>query len=371
MGGKSNSETLSPEIRKIELKNLENFIQSEIFRQFSIVPITPSRAKSYLSNPHGLPSDVVLILALVDGDLVAFRSIFAGVVQSGSETIRFGWCSGAWVKPGFRRKGLSKQLLEEALADWEGKLMFSNYAPEAEKLILSTGRFKPIHQFDGARAYLFPKTVKLLPFAQKNKLVKMAFLLIDIFIAGFAKIRSSFFSLKKNPEIRFEEMEFPDAPCFQFLQNKNATCLFGRDKKEWEWIFRFPWMSETNRELKNKYPFSACSDSFFYRTVKVLQKNELKGVFIFSVREGHLKTLYSNLTSPLENETALFIKKYCVKHQIELVTVYNTPIARQFFAQKFPFLHIKRMGQKIYSSFDIQGTEKFQIQDGDGDSVFT
>jgi hypothetical protein len=83
MGGEGNSETLMAEIRKVRLSELESFIQSESFGQLANIPITPARAKSYIKNPHGLPDDVVLIMAFTDGQLVAFRSLFAGTVQKG------------------------------------------------------------------------------------------------------------------------------------------------------------------------------------------------------------------------------------------------------------------------------------------------
>ena len=371
MGRESNSETLIPKVKSIRLHELEEFVESEFYQKLPVVPISPSRSKSYFENPHGKPGDVVLILAFLNEKLVAFRSLFAGMVQSENVKIRFGWCSGNWVDPEFRRKGLSRLLLTEAYSAWNGKLMFTNYAPESEKLYLQTGWFKVIHHFNGARAYLYPKTVKLIPLAQKNKLTNQTFLLVDFCIACYSNLKIRFFSYHRNPEIRFEVREFPDEESYRFLEKYKANFLFERDIKELKWIFQFPWLSTLNSKVAGKYPFSAYTNSFYYQTVKVWQNDELSGVFIFSVREGHLKTLFFWLFPGMEKETARFLKHYCAQHKIEILTIYNSEIARQFFAQKFPFLRVKKFGQKIYSSFDIQETEKFQFQDGDGDSVFT
>ena len=371
MGGKSNSETLTPEIRKIRLDELDAFIQSDEFRQLSQIPITPSRATSYLENPHGKPEDVVLILALANNKLVAFRSLFAGEIQTEKEKIRFGWCSGNWVHPDFRRKGISKMLLQEAFSVWYGKLMFTNYATESEKLYLNTGWFRPIHQFDGTRAYLFPKTVKLLAGAQKNRFSKWIFSLFDICIAGYSNMNILFFSYFKNPDIRFEIIPFPDEETYRFLEQHNKKYLFAKGAEALKWIFENPWISEINREVANKYPFSSCSNSFKYETVKVWQNSQLAATFIFSVREGHLKTLFFQNPPGLNDEIARYIKWYSVKHKIEMVTMYNSATAGCFFAQKFPFLYVKKYGQKIYSSFEIPGIEKFKFQDGDGDVAFT
>lgn len=371
MCGKSNSETLNPEIRKIRLNELDEFIHSEEFRQFPHVPISPSRVKSYLENPHGKPEDVALVLALVENKLVAFRSFFAGEIQAEKEKIRFGWCSGNWVHPDFRRKGISKKLLDEAFSVWKGKLMFTNYAPQSEKLYLKTGWFSAIHQFEGVRAYLFPKTIKLLAGARRNRFSKWIFSLVDTCISGYSNLNILFFSYFKKPGIRFETLSFPDEETYQLLEQNNQNFLFAQSAKILKWIFQNPWISEMNRDAANKYPFSSCSGFFKYETVKVWQSNNLVAVFIFSVRKGHLKTLFFQNPSELNDEIARFIKWYCVKQKIEMITIYNSAIADYFFARKFPFLHVRKYGQKIYSSFDIPGIEKYKFQDGDGDVVFT
>jgi hypothetical protein len=84
-----------------------------------------------------------------------------------------------------------------------------------------------------------------------------------------------------------------------------------------------------------------------------------------------LKTLYFSLPAEVEKEIARFLKLYCVKQKIEVITVYKNGVANELFAQKFPFLHAKKYGQKIYSSFEIRGIDKFLFQDGDGDVIFT
>ncbi len=371
MGRKSNSETLMPEVKSVRLHELEDFVKSDFYQKLPVVPVSPSRAKSYLENPHGKPGDVVLILAFLNEELVAFRSLFAGIIHSGNEKIRFGWCSGNWVHAEFRRKGLSRLLLNEAYSAWNGKLMFTNYAPESEKLYLQTGWFQVIHRFEGARAYLFPKTVKLIPVVRKNNLTKLIFTLVDFCIAGFSNLKVWLFSYHTNPDIQIEILEFPDEESYSFIEKHKANFLFGRGQEELKWIFKFPWISALNKEIAVKYPFSAFANSFYYQTIKIRQNDELSDVFIFSVREGHLKTLFFWLSPGLEEVTARFLKHYCAQHKIEVLTVYNSEVARQLFDQKFPFLRVKKFGQNIYGSFDILETEKFQIQDGVGDTVFT
>ncbi|MCA1760969.1 MAG: hypothetical protein LC658_14475, partial [Bacteroidales bacterium] len=158
---------------------------------------------------------------------------------------------------------------------------------------------------------------------------------------------------------------------YQILQNNPPISIFRRGEAELKWIFQFPWISEHNDFDSEKYPFSSHSTSFIYQTVMVFIKNRLAGFFVFSVREGHLKTLYFCLPNGIEKEVGNYLKQYSVEHKIEVITVYKYDVALQFLSRKFPFLHAKKYGQKIYSSFDIKNKPNYQFQDGDGDVFFT
>lgn len=359
---------MKTEIRKIRIGELEDFLKSEAYRQFEVVPITSLRAKSYTDNPNAEASDVALLLAFSGKKLLAFRSIFAGKVQTENHAERFGWCSGAWVHPDFRRKGISSELLTEALADWNGKLMLTNYSPETENLFLKSGKFFVLAEFSGFRGYLFPKTQKLF---EAKKSFRFFLKVADIGISMVSSFRTLFCNKKNAENLLFETLAQPDETCYNLLKVGGGKSIFRQDVKELKWIFDFPWVSETPFEGSEKYPFSACVKSFRYYTVKIFESGEFKGFFVFSVRDGNLKTLFNFFEPGLEAEVAHYLKKYCCEHKIEVISVYNNEISQQLFKRKFPFLHAKKYGQKIYSSFHIQIGRDPMIQDGEGDVVFT
>ena len=359
------------DIEKIRLNELESFVNSERYRQFSTVPITELRAESYINNPHSQTDDVVVYLGFIENQLVAFRTLFAGYINYEHEKIRFAWCSGNWVHPNFRRKGFSELLLNEALKDCNGKLMFTNYAPNSKELYLKSGVFQAIHQFNGVRAYLFPKTRKLVQAANKNLLTKALSALIDMVVLATSSIRLWFFWDKQNPDFKFETIQYPDEACYEIIGKSSSEYLLHRGEEELKWIFQFPWISDDEAFKTKKYPFTSYSDLFYYKTIKVFIQNKLVGCFIFSVREGHLKTLHFSLPDGNEKELAIYLKKYCAKHKIEVLTVYKSEIAKQLFARKFPFLHAKKYGQRIYSSFPVEIDSQPKFQDGDGDVIFT
>ncbi|HPF50010.1 MAG TPA: hypothetical protein PK335_00475 [Draconibacterium sp.] len=353
------------------MKELQAFVESPRFRELETIPISLNRVQSYLHNPHALPNDVVLYMGFLNEKLAAFRTLFADVVCQASQNIRFGWCSGTWVHPDYRRKGFSVQLLREAYSDWDRKLMLTNYAPDAEKLCIKTGWFKPVHTFEGARAYLFPKLQKLNTVSQNNLFKKVFYSILDFDIELFSTFMLLFFREPKPGKIRFEVSEEPDSTCYHFLEKKHPNHLFHRYEKELNWVFSFPWISCSKNELSEKYPFSWFSPDFQYQTVKFFAGDKLEGFCIFSVRKKHLKTLYFAGADSLFPELAGFLKSYSKKHKIEVLTVYKKELAAQFFHRKFPFLRVKKYGQKIYSTFELPESGKLAFQDGDGDVIFT
>ena len=366
-----NGKALAAQLKKVKLAELESFIQGSFYRQLSHVPISPSRAASYIANPDAEPGDVVLLLAFVDGQLVAFRSIYAGSVQQGGERIRFGWCSGSWVHPGYRRKGFSKWLLKEAYDCWNGRLMFTNYAPESEELYRSSGLFHVIHQYRGARGYLFLQGEKLTGLVQKKWIPRPVYSLMALMVKLSVQFMGAFQRTGSKREISFEETAYPDAESFSFMNNKRKQYLFRRNEDDWYWVLGSPWISEVNREIALKYPFSAVAPAFRYHTVKVKQNGELAGLLIFSLRTGHLKSLYIDTDDVLSGEVVRFVKQFAMKHRCELVTVYEPAIARQLLKNRSPFIYVKPYGQKIYSTFEVNHDGSLLFRDGEGDYVFT
>lgn len=362
---------MNPEIKKIRLKELKVFVTSELFQKFNTIPVSPLRADSYLQNPNAKPDDIVLYLAFVNNELVAFRSIFAGVAQTAPKIMRFGWCSGNWVHPGFRRRGFSEMLLREAYSDWDKKLMFTNYAPESEKLYLKTGWFKPVYAFKGARAYLFPKTKKLVKTRKRNILFNALIFITDIGMGVLSMIRIGFFRDRRHSGIVFNEIDFPDEQCFKVFEKNKTKHFFSRGEDEFRWILEHPWLSTQKADFCENYPFSSYAESFYYKFVKIFVEDEFVGLLVFSVRNGHLKTLFFWIDGEPEEEITRYLKSFCAKNRIEILTVYNNKIARHLIANRFPFLYVKKYGQQIYSTFEAGDGNMTVFQDGDGDVVFT
>ena len=362
---------LSIEIKKIKLGELESFVKSKTFESFDTKPVTKLRVESYLKNPAASKDDYVLYLGLINEKLVAFRTFFAGEVNSTEEPIRFGWCSGNWVHHDHRRKGYSEQLLNEAFNDWANRLMFTNYAPNSESLYLKTGKFHVIHQFKGVRGYLFVKTKNLVHSSTKNLLSSFLFSLIDALVAITTKIKIRFYKYKPSPNIHFELLQLPDNDCLKLVELNSAKSFFKRGTDEFKWIFQNPWMTNRKEDYSEKYPFSSYASDFSYQTAKIFDKGKFSGFFIFSIKNKQLKTLHFEISLDSADALANFLMNLCIQQKTEVITIYNSDVAMALFKRKSAFLHVKKYGQKIYSSFETKEHRPYIFQDGDGDVIFT
>lgn len=353
-------------LRKVSIVGLEAFVKGEEYGGFTYKPISEIRAKSYLANPHAQANDVVLYLLVKDNDLIAFRSVFPGYLPD--ENIRFAWLSGIWVHPEHRREGYSTHLLNEALNDWSGHLLSTNFAPAAHHLFEKSMHFKKVYQQEGARFYGGPKLSELLG----HRFKKLAFLLplADVAMSVLASLKRQFYCPKQQAEFQLIETEFPDDACYQLAEQRKGSLVFGRGREELEWIFEHPWISKTDNRWLQVYPFSSYAKEFQYFTLKILDGNELKGFMVCLLRDGHLKTVFNHLNESLYEAAADYVKQLALVRQVQTLTVFDQHLVKALKAGRSPFVFHKKMSQYIYASFPVSCVAK-KVQDGDGDFIFT
>ena len=143
------------DLKSYTLEELEPYLYTLYSKSESLVPVSPLRLRSYLENPRAKLSDPVLYEMRQKGEVVGYRTLLPDCFYDREgHPQRFAWLSGNWVRPDMRRRGISTQMLEMAEKQWEGRLMYTNYAPESKALYDSTGHFKIIANREGKRFYL-------------------------------------------------------------------------------------------------------------------------------------------------------------------------------------------------------------------------
>jgi GNAT superfamily N-acetyltransferase len=353
-------------LKKIQLNELEQFLESEEFRALQPKPVSSFRVVSYLNNPHAKPSDIVLYFFYIENNLIAYRTVFAAKLNGADE--RFAWLSGNWVHPDYRRQGHSERLLNEILHDWDHRLMFTNYAPASLQLYLKSQQFKEIYFEVGRRFYLFAKTEKLL--GHRFKKAVFIFPVLDFLIQLTANIALRLFKPKKHEGFKIEEAGFPDEACLLLDEREKSNYLFERGKKELEWIFSNPWVSTTDDSFADNYAFSSYATHFQYKTAKFYFENGFAGFLIYFIRDGHLKIVHSQIQENMVNVAAGYLVEKASENKVEVLSVLDPQLAKAVKKQRNPFLFSKQIAHGIYASFPVSPDKK-KIQDGDGDYIFS
>ena len=68
----------------------------------------------------------------------------------------------------------------------------------------------------------FPKPRKLVHVANKNRITKSLFSILDLGISVVSTARLWFFTEKQNPEFRFETIQYPDEDCYKITRNNTS-----------------------------------------------------------------------------------------------------------------------------------------------------
>lgn len=349
------------EIKKVRVCELEKFFQEFLLHTYSVIPISPERINSYVTNPRGKPEDVCLYYFEQDNEIIAFRTIWADLIKNCGTIVRFGWCSGNWVSPNYRRRKLSTLLLDEAFKDWNGQLMFTNYAPESLKGYIKTGLFPFEVKRTGKRFYFNVNLNELYEKRINSKPKKLALILANFLYQILYAIKRFTYRIdvsKLNVEVQSQDVLRKESSVFGD---------YGRGKDEFEWIFTHPWLKK-GKEFDKSYPFSWIENDFTYKFAVLKTGEALTDWMLISNRNGAVKILYWQVDVAHRKTFVMWLLHYCFKNRIRTLTVVDKQWGMDFSQFKNPFVFEKEYEMNIYSSFKIEGTCIF---DGDGDYIFT
>jgi hypothetical protein len=352
-------------IQKVAIKEIETFMGSELFSNLDIKPLSPHRAKSYINNPRCHPDDIVVYMLFDNEKMACFRTILPDWIETDNEKHKFGWLSGNYTRPTYRRKGYSKQLLDEIYKDYHGKLMYTNYAMESHYLYTDSGKFSCIKERVGFRYY---GSINLADFLKhkKNKLpYKLVIPIANLVINFGMKIKRTFYKQDKSVEIITHSNQPPDDLAYN-LNNQHNTIKRGHP--EINWITKFPWLT-TNQDFKNySYPFSFYTDSFNHHFLSVKKKEKYAHIMLLE-RDQHIKLSYTNHENIIPASKAIL--DLCYRSKAKTLTILDEKLNKAINSLNKPFIYKKPFKMSIYATFSIEGIEDYSFQDGDGDNVFT
>ena len=368
---------LSYQIKKVKLKNLQSFVNSYLFINSDVIPISKNRVVSYLNNPRANEEDYVLYIAIYNDKIIAFRTLLSDKIFYKSYKYKFAWFSGSWVHPKYRRIGISTKLMNEAFKDWEQKLMYTNFAPSSKLLYDKSGKFVLLKVKKGIRLYFNIRLTDLLiPKFNSLKQIIHIIKFIDYVLSFF--LYPLRYIINKNNIRHLNNAEitnsFTDSH-YDFIKKHNQS-LFRREKKEYDWIFEFPWITTVKEETK-PYPFSVCDKIFYYKVFTVYDRGNIIALALVKVRNRKIDIpVYVSEINKGSYLLARSILAYAHKIRADILTCYTHDFVRIIKEKKGIALYRKAIFQRYYASKQIinilGGYEgSFDAFDGDGDNIFT
>ncbi len=364
------------DLKSYTLEELKNHVEPALSDKDGIVPVSPLRLISYLNNPRAEKSDHVLFEIRVDGKLVAYRTLLPDLyINQTNSARRFAWLSGNYVKPEFRRQGLSTRLLQSAEALWDGKLMYTNYAPASKAVYDRTGQFPMMAHRPGKRFYLRSASGELLgkrlrgrPGSQK--LLKTG----DQLLNRLRERKLQSFKPVDHSLCKIERIAHLGPELTPVIEQSQASSLFCRDAEVFAWILDFPWVTD-QRAGPLDYEFSYRANRFENILLKfTLRDSRGSGLLWLVLHNQKLSAPYLFFDNPdLQPLMATTLVHTMITRNCAYATIRQPLLVENLMKQRKWFLSVRNMPQNLYAHKKIahEIPADLTLQDGDGDMVFS
>ena len=359
------------DIRVYTLDELESHIQSTYSNPEEVTPLSPLRLNSYLSNPRAEKTDPVLFELRLNERLIAYRTVLPDLLfdlQGNSR--RFAWLSGNWVDPEFRRKGLSTKLLQRAEALWNGRLIYTNYAPASKAVYDRTGQFPLLVKRDGRRFYLRAAAEDLLgERLGARELLRLG----DKTVNQLREHGLQRFKPVDDLECKVERITALNQVLEELIHRVQEPSLFRRTPELFNWVLQHPWLTEENRASLN-YHFSYQANRFENILFKFTLPDLSIGLLWLLIHNRSVSAPYvfseSDQIYPFMAQT---LTHKMITSDCAHTTIRNPHLTKALMAFKNRFLFIRPMPQLVFAhrTMTDQIPGNMEIQDGDGDVVFT
>lgn len=354
------------------LEEIESHLLASFSRSSGTQSMSPLRLASYLENPRSDPTDIVLIELHHKGKLIAYRTLLPDhFVSSDEKIVRFAWLSGNWVHPAFRRKGISTQLLHSAEKAWDGRLMYTNYAPASKAVYDRSESFRPVAIRKGKRFYLRAASDELLGRRMGSSSV---FRTCDRVINKFREGNLYRLGQKEHVGCSIEKLDGFDDETRKLLAQSREKSLFQRDATVFEWAIDYPWI--THKEVPAlEYHFSYKAQRFENILLKFRDMDTGNMGMLWLIQHNNVLSVPYVL---VENE-AIFshMAEYILWNMINSGSTHATlrcpELVNELMLFKRHFLLVRNMPQHIFAhaKLEEQFPDGLKIHDGDGDVMFT
>lgn len=231
--------------------------------EWPVLPISPQRALSYLHNPHAQPDDKVLYLAWEKRQLVGYRLVLPDKMQTPDGWQQVGWFSCVWVDPKRRGKGIAKAMVDRAMEDWHGRVLYQNPAVASHQLYQKTGAFAT-QTCSGYRWYHRIDTAWMLQRMGRTVAPNLWTKTTDAIGNALLWPVRHWNKKMASADVRWEIRQQWDDETLKHLQSSEQDKLFPKSTALWQWRQHYPWILEqpANDMVQARYYFSATAERY-------------------------------------------------------------------------------------------------------------
>lgn len=358
--------------QEVKIKELVNFLDSDLYKNSTNIPITKQRAISQFHNPRAAKDDIALIVAVdKSNQIVGFIGALPDFFYK-KLTLKIAWNSCWWTDQN-KGKQTALPLFLKFLKVWDNNVMFRDMTPKTKQIITRLNTFEKVKDLKGFRYFLRLNTLKILP--KKNKfflLLTPLLWIIDLVVNSFFSVKG--FLVKKTINFVFKEITFLDKESIQFIENNNKNELFRRGKKELTWVLSHKWITKKSEKTNKQYYYFSDQGAISNHLLKVYDlNNKLTAVLFFTNNNGLVQLPYAYFHhNNIESIVPLIYQFLNSKKAVSFLT-YNELITSNISMNKNPFWYKTKNTRAFYTSKKLIKyiSDDFVFQDGEGDHVFT
>jgi GNAT superfamily N-acetyltransferase len=365
-------------IKDIKISQLDEFINSDEYKELKNIPITPQRAASHIYNPKGDKDDVVLFLAYDLNKFIGYLGALSDRFIIGDVSLKVAWLSSMWIDKDYRRQGIAVQLLNHACQKWNSNLLITNYIPVSKKTFEKTGKFTEFKSLQGLRGYLRFNMAEIILLKRPGlKGIRRLLLLFDFLANIINGCRLAFWKAAMNiSRMKIEYLNGIDNETARFIGQSTRNNISPKDKAVLEWIKNYPWVLNTpfKDEISRRYEFSVVSRNFNQLYIKIASNNKIIAFLMLTVHGTHLKTPYLFFDSNYGDVVRKVIYAHLLNLKIRTFTTYHPELIKVLRSKRNPFILVRKMAQDSLITKEllqkIKDADKYVLMEGDGDCAF-
>lgn len=364
---------MSFSIETILIGDLVRYIKSDRWNDKKRVPITPERALSQQKNPHALPEDPGLWVAVSDddGEVIGFCGNLPGWDRFNNR--RMGWNTCWWTDPE-RGQHTAMPLFYRFLQYWDYHVAFADMTSRTKAIVDALGfchtreeTMIVTHVRLSAR-----KISSRLGFAGKDHYPVIFLLTTMVNILFRLRMGRAGTTLDRTTINSVDQI---DHEIFGFIQQHNQHDLAHYSQDDFRWRVKSRWLvqsGDSKHGFAEKYPFSYEVRGFMHEWLITRKNQHLTSVSLISVRDGVLKVLYFFGNHPEDALTAIERK---IRKETGISTVIISHPRLILASNRVKMKSIKTIRSKKLTGVSEKIIDKLPadllFQLGDGDNVFT